>query len=121
MNGLILKKGTMVDATILSSDNRPLSKEKRQELQANPSVQIDTDANSTQKNGKKYFGYKGHIGVDVGSKIIRQRSFTPASVHDSQQMEQVLSGDKKAFGQTKLIRNKNRNGRPGQWASIMVF
>ena len=44
LNGLILKKGTMVDATILSSENKPLSKEKRQELQANPSAQIDTDA-----------------------------------------------------------------------------
>ena len=97
LNGLILKKGTMVDATILSSENKPLSKEKRQELQANPSAQIDTDANSTEKNGKKYFGYKGHIGVDVGSKIIRKRSFTPASVHDSQPLEEVLSGDEKSI------------------------
>ena len=106
LNGLILKKarpngssgrGTMVDATILSGGNKPLSKEKRQELQANPSAQIDTDANSTEKNGKKYFGYKGHIGVDVGSRIIRKRSFTPASVHDSQPLEEVLSGDEKSI------------------------
>ena len=68
-NGLILKKGTMVDATIIESSTRPLSKKKREELDKNPSSQIDTEAASTMKNGKKYFGYKGHIGVDVESEI----------------------------------------------------
>ena len=97
LNGLILKKGTMVDATIISSENRPLSKERRKELETNPSAQVDTDAASTEKNGKRYFGYKGHIGVDVGSKLIRKRSFTPANVHDSTEMENVLSGDEKSI------------------------
>jgi len=97
LNGLVLKKGTMVDATIIASDNKPLSKERRQELEAAPSAQVDTDASSTEKNGKKYFGYKGHIGVDVGSKLIRKRSFTPANVHDSTELEHVLSGDEKSI------------------------
>jgi IS5 family transposase len=96
LEGLILKKGTMVDATIISSDNKPLSKKKREKLEQKPSTQIDTDAQSTEKNGKKYFGYKGHIGVDVESKIIRKRTFTPANVHDSQELENVLSGDEKS-------------------------
>jgi len=69
LHGLILKKGTIADATIIESDNKPLSKQKREALESKPSVQIDTEAKSTEKNGKKYFGYKGHIGVKVESKL----------------------------------------------------
>lgn len=105
-NGLILKKGTMIDATIIQSSNRPLSKKKREELEEKPSQQIDTEAESTEKNGKKYFGYKGHIGVDVESKIIRKRTFTGASVHDSQELEKVLSGDEKSIWGDKAYPNK---------------
>ena len=94
--GLIVRKGTMIDATIIQSGNRPLSNKKREELEAEPSTQIDTDARSTAKNGKKHFGYKGHVGVDVESKIIRRRTFTPANVHDSQEMEKLLSGDEQS-------------------------
>ena len=97
--GLLIKKGTAVDATIIPSTNRPLSKEKRAALEAHPSSQIDTDAHSTAKRGKKYFGYKGHIGQDVGSGLIRKRSFTSAQPHDSQQKEALWSGDEQAvFG-----------------------
>lgn len=97
LHGLILKKGTIADATIIKSDNKPLSKAKREALAQNHSPQIDTEAQSTEKNGKKYFGYKGHIGVDVGSKIIRKRKLTPASVHDSQVLEELISGDEQSI------------------------
>lgn len=97
--GLLVKKGTAVDATIIESTTRPLSKEKRSALKAAPSSQIDTDAHSTVKRGKKYFGYKGHIGQDVGSGLIRKRSFTSAQPHDSKEKELLWSGDEKAvFG-----------------------
>lgn len=91
--GLLVKKGTIVDATIIKSSNRPLSKEKRQELNENPSPQIDTDARSTKKNDIWFFGYKGHIGVDIESKIIRKCAFTPAHVHDSRLTEDLISFD----------------------------
>ncbi len=97
--GLLLKKGTCVDASIIESTTRPLSKQGREELTKTPSSQIDTDADSTQKRGKKYFGYKAHIGTDVDSKIIRKRSFTSARPHDSTQTVNLLSGDERAvFG-----------------------
>ena len=94
--GLLVKKGTMVDATIIQSDNRPLSAVRRQALTEKPSKQIDTDASSTQKGKKKYFGYKGHVGVDVESKLIRKRAFTTASVHDGQMFEEMMSGDEQS-------------------------
>lgn len=97
--GLLLKKGTCVDASIVQSTTKPLSKERREALDETPSSQIDTDADSTQKRGKKYFGYKGHIGTDIDSKIIRKRSFTSARPHDSKETNNLLSGDEKTvFG-----------------------
>ncbi|MFN0082576.1 MAG: transposase [Ferruginibacter sp.] len=72
---------------------------------------MDTEAQSTEKNGKKYFGYKGHIGVDVESKIIRKRTFTSANVHDSQEMENVLSGDEKSIWADKAYpKQKDKKG-----------
>lgn len=106
LKGLLVKKGTAVDATIVKSSTRPLSKDRRATLEEKPSKQIDTDAKSTEKNNKKYFGYKGHIGLDIESKIIRKRSFTSANVHDSQKMEDCLSGDEKAVFADKAYANK---------------
>lgn len=95
--GLILKRGTIVDATIIESKNKPLSNEKREQLQEQPSSQIDTDAHSTKKNGKYYFGYKGHIGMDEGSKLIRKREFTPANKNDCTELENLMNGDEKSI------------------------
>lgn len=106
---LLIKKGTIVDATIIESSNRPLSKKKREELEETPSSQIDKDAKSTKKRGKYYFGYKGHIGTDVGSNIIRKREFSSAELHDSQYREDLISGDEKSvFGDTAYIDKKEK-------------
>lgn len=106
---LLIKKGTIIDATIIESSNRPLSNKKREELKENPSSQIDTDAKSTKKRGKYYFGYKGHIGTDIGSKIIRKRDFSSANPHDSQFTETLLSGDEKAiFGDSAYGNKKDK-------------
>ena len=105
--GVFVKQGTAVDATIIQSTTRPLSDQKRQQLQERPSTQIDTDATSTSKGNKKYFGYKGHIGVDVGSGLIRKRTFTTASPHDSTEFENVLSGDEQAIWGDSAYVNKH--------------
>jgi IS5 family transposase len=91
--GLFVKQGTIVDASIIESSGRPLSDKKREGLAGDPSPQIDTDAGSTKKRGKYYFGYKGHIGMDAKSKLIRKQCFTSASPHDSTVKEQLWSGD----------------------------
>lgn len=106
--GLFVKKGTAVDATLLQSTTRPLSKTKRVELEKSPSTQIDTDATSTQKGGKKYFGYKGHIGVDIESKLIRKQTYTSASPHDSTEFENLLSGDEKGIWADSAYINKEK-------------
>ena len=75
-NGLLLKKGTIVDATIIKSGNRPLSRKKREELETEPSSQIDTDAQSTAKNAKSTLATKGISGLTP-----RARSFENRHLH----------------------------------------
>ena len=107
--GLLVKKGKIIDATIIESSNRPLSKKKRKALETTPSSQIDTDAESTKKRGKYYFGHKGHIGTDVGSKIIRKRDFSSAKPHDSRFTDKLLSGDEQAiFGDSAYGNKKDK-------------
>jgi IS5 family transposase len=90
---LILKKGTLIDATIIQSSRRP-NKEKSETTEPKgSSSQRDYDASHTQKGKKKYYGYKGHIGVDQGTNIIRTKVFTTASPHDSQKRDELICGD----------------------------
>jgi hypothetical protein len=49
--GLLIKKGTIIDASILIYISRPLSDNMRKELNMNPFAQTDTDATSTKKGG----------------------------------------------------------------------
>jgi len=114
--GLILKKSTIVDATIIRSTNRPISRQRRVELETKPSFQIDREAQSTRKNGKYYFGYKGHIGSDVGNKIIRKVKFTAANVHDINEFRNLVSGDEsavfgdKAYSDDKVKKESRQGG-----------
>ena len=104
--GLIIKRGTIVDSTIIKSVNRPLSKEKRKNLEEKPSSQIDTDATSTKKRNKNYFGYKGHIGMDQESKLIRKKTFTTASPHDITEMSNLVTGDEESVWGDKAYSKK---------------
>ena len=97
---LILKKGTLIDATIVQSARRPKKKEGNKR-----SNQRDFDASHVQKGKKKYYGYKGHIGVDQGTNIIRKKAFTTASPHDSQQREKLISGDEASVFADKAYDN----------------
>lgn len=92
---LILKKGTLIDATIIQSARRPNKKktDTTEDKEEKRSSQKDYDASHTQKGKKTYYGYKGHIGVDEGTNIIRKKAFTTASPHDSQKREELISGD----------------------------
>ena len=56
--------------------------------------QKDVDARWTQKRGKNFYGYKNHICVDVGHKLIRGYATTPAVGS--------LSGDAGSMGALSL-------------------
>lgn len=97
---LILRRGTIVDATIVQSARRLKRKGEESEKQSpRQRAQKDLDASSTKKGKKWYYGFKGHIGQDEGSNIIRKKRFTSANVHDSTERDNLLCGDERSvFG-----------------------
>jgi len=55
--------------------------------------QKDRDARWTKKNKMSFYGYKNHVKVDKGAKLIRDYMVTDASVHDSQELETLIRKD----------------------------
>ncbi len=88
--GLVLKQGTLIDASIVKSAARPPRGDVGEVLP------VDPDTGFTKKNGKTFFGYKTHVGVDEGSDLIRQAIITSASIHDSQAGDALIQGDEGA-------------------------
>ena len=81
--GLILKKGTIVDSTIISAPSSTKDKEKKR----------DPDAHQVKKGNTWHFGYKAHIGVDRGSGLVHTVEATAANVHDATETSKLLTGD----------------------------
>jgi transposase, IS5 family len=84
--GVILKRGTMLDATLIQAVSAP-PKEDR------PSN--DPDARFAKRQGKSgsTFGYKAHVGVDEGSGLIRAVLTTPANINDTTPADELIRGD----------------------------
>ena len=81
--GLILKKGTIVDSTIISAPSSTKNKEKKR----------DPDAHQVKKGNTWHFGYKAHIGVDKDSGLVHTVEATPANVHDVAEASKLLTGE----------------------------
>jgi len=93
-HGLLVKQGTIVDATILETSRGT----KRKEANSNgpkDSLTRDPDATFTAKNDETYFGFKGHNATDL-SKIVTGYSYTTASVHDSREIDELTQGEQNA-------------------------
>lgn len=81
-NGLKVSRGTIVDATIISAPSSTKNQDK----------QRDPEMHQTKKGNQWHFGMKAHIGVDSQTKLIHSVVATPANVHDSQLLEDLLHG-----------------------------
>ncbi|MCF1438491.1 MAG: IS5 family transposase [Shewanella sp.] len=81
-NGMKVNRGTIVDATIINAPTSTKNKDK----------QRDPEMHQTKKGNQWYFGMKCHIGVDSQTKLIHSVAITPANVHDSQMLGDLLHG-----------------------------
>ena len=89
---LILRTGTLVDASIVAARSRK------------PSAQAGLGAGApgepgaawTRKGGRSYFGFKVHGGTDEGSGLIRAVRLTPANVADVAVAGALVQGDERA-------------------------
>lgn len=102
--GLMLKKGTLIDASIVKATHNPPKKEAGMGAPHPREVGADW----TTKNGKSTFGYKLHVGVDEGSNLIRKAVFTPARTTDNEVAERLVSGDERAVYADRIYESKAR-------------
>ncbi len=106
-----MRNGALIDATLVAAAVKP------PQGNAGEVSERDPEAGWTKKNGKSHFGYKAHIAVDEGSKIIRDAILTSADLHDSQRAASLIQGDEKAVYGDKayalLWRHCGRSGRGG--------
>jgi IS5 family transposase len=74
-HGVVVKEGTLIDASIVSSAAR---RPRMDEEKASP---VDPDARfgTTNERGRFAFGYKLHVVVDAGSGLVRGAMVTPAN------------------------------------------
>lgn len=87
--GVILKRGTMLDATLIETVSAP---------PGDQGAGRDPDAGFAKRQGKAGFtyGYKAHVGVDEGSGIIRRVITTAANVNDTTPADELICGDERA-------------------------
>jgi IS5 family transposase len=80
--GLLLRQGTIVDATIIQAPSSTKNADKRR----------DPDMRQTKKGQQWYFGMKAHIGVDAESGLVHTVTTTPANVSDVMEVDKLLHG-----------------------------
>ena len=87
--GLLLKTGTVVDATLIAAPTSTKNKDKAR----------DPEMHSSKKGNQWYFGMKAHIGVDAESGLVHTVRATSGHVSDIAQANTLLHGEEVlAFG-----------------------
>jgi IS5 family transposase len=83
VKGLMLKEGTVVDATIIAAP----SSTKNQDGERDPAM------HQTKKGNQWHFGMKAHIGADAESGLVHTVVTTAANVSDVTQAHALLHGE----------------------------
>src|ERR1700683_2344510 len=97
---LLLKSGTIVDATIIAA---PPSTKNEQKAR-------DPEMHQTKKGKDWHFGMKAHIGTDRHG-IVQSLRTTAANAHDSTQMSKLLHGqEREVFGDQAYWNEWHRQG-----------
>ena len=81
--GLLLKKGTIVDSTLIAAPSSTKNKDRKR----------DPDAHQVRKGNEWHFGYKAHIGADQDTGLVHHIEVTAANVSDVSVTPKLLSGD----------------------------
>jgi IS5 family transposase len=87
--GLILKQGTLIDATLVQAAVRPSGSA---EHPSDPDAAFGRPSGGDGAN----FGFKAHLAVDRGSQLVRAVELTPANVNETVVADRLVLGDEKA-------------------------
>jgi IS5 family transposase len=80
--GLLLKQGSIVDATIIAAPSST----------KNADGERDPQMHQTKKGNQWHFGMKAHIGVDADSGLVHTVTTTPANEADVEVVDELLHG-----------------------------
>lgn len=97
--GVVMKNGTLVDATIIEA---PLGRTGK-----DGTLTRDQDASHTYKHKRPYHGYKGHIATDKQG-IIKDYRFGTASEHDSKYFDELTQDERTAVYGDSAYRGRER-------------
>jgi IS5 family transposase len=87
--GLLLKAGTVVDATLIAAPSSTKNK----------SGERDPEMHQSKKGNQWYFGMKAHIGVDADSGLVHTVKGTAGNVNDVVEANALLHGQEaEVFG-----------------------
>ena len=87
--GLLLKAGTVVDATLIAAPSSAKNKDNKR----------DSDMHSSKKGNQWYFAMKAHIGADANSGLVRTVRCTSGHVSDIVEVNTLLHAQESvAFG-----------------------
>jgi transposase, IS5 family len=107
--GLMMKEGTLVDATIIEAPPSTKNAEK----------QRDPEMHQTKKGNEWHFGMKAHVGVDADSGLVHSVVGTAANDSDVSQAHALLHGhEAHAFGDagyTGVEKREEMQGATVKW------
>jgi len=87
--GLLLKGGSIIDATIVTASSSTKNRQKSR----------DSQMSSTKKGNRWYFGMKLHVGIDAKSGLSHTVKVTTAREHDVTMLPNLVREDDRAvFG-----------------------
>lgn len=111
--GLMLKTGTIVDATIIAAPSSTKNKDGER----------DPEMHQTKKGNEWHFGMKAHIGVDAESGLVHTVIGTAANVNDVTQAASLLHGQEQhAWGDAGyqgVDKREETQGSRTQWHVAM--
>ena len=107
--GLMMKEGSIMDATIISTPSSTKNQEKAR----------DPEMHQVKKGNTWHFGMKAHIGVDDTFGVVHSYSITAANVHDICEADKLLHGEEKMVfgdaGYQGVDKRKEHAERPVEW------
>jgi IS5 family transposase len=97
--GYVLRKGTIIDATLIESAVRPPpSGSTPKGIESRSALDAEADWTRRGEGRRLFFGYKAHVAIDQGSGLIRRHRLSGAKLYESEAAEDLICGDEGAVG-----------------------
>ena len=111
--GLIMREGTIVDATLIAASPSTKNKDGKR----------DPEMHQSKKGNDWHFGMKAHVGVDAASGLVHTVIGTAGNVSDVTQAGALLHGEESAAlgdaGYQGVEKRPENQGKPVVWHVAM--